>query len=155
LYARFCTGFAFIPFPFSLMNNPFQVENWEYEWLAGGIYQPLGAEFGLYENPKIDGLKKAEYWWSGFWGEFGELLAWPGLFLTILILFWLKYFRKSEARLFLLPLIAFVVIRQMALILLGIGNIYRYGLPIHILTLSIAATIILNRKELRKKQVTP
>jgi hypothetical protein len=133
------------------MNNPFQAENWSYEWLASGISQPLGAEFGLYENPQIDTLKKAGYWWGGFWGEFGESLAWPGLFLTMLILLWLKYFRKRESDRFVFPIILFVAIRQLALMLLGIGNVYRYGLPTHILTITIAAAVFLNRHELRKK----
>lgn len=138
LKARFCRAASFSIWPFA--QTP--VAGY---WPTTGISpNNLG-----YENPILTfPLYTIAFAWTYIWGVNGNLIAWPGLHLTFLLLVFMYFlFNPSfqqKFRLFFGVAGCFILIRSMILFLTTASQEFRYLSVIYYFTAPLIAALIIN-----------
>jgi hypothetical protein len=154
LYSRLCSGAAFLPpLPISEINPLLNAEKWNSEWLGWGSYPPESASvYGLSHAPVFPEVESGLYWWRGLFGEFQNIIAWPGLLLTASAI--MIALNRKKRKLNSAPILFLILLgsRHLVLALSGIGLVYRYGFMTHLVAISIAASLLISPSYKVRKQ---
>jgi hypothetical protein len=143
LYARICSGVGFyLPIPHKEFLPTTSNSYWNSEWLGWGSYEPTASTFGLSHSPKSIRLDKGIYWWRGLFGEFVNVLAWPGLQLLLILFIFRRLLKRRQIGSKAGMMILFVASRHLVLASAGVGLIYRYGFMTHLVFVSLLALFL-------------